>query len=149
MESHRENAISNHNTAYVPPNTYEDLPLGIKYVTNWLTGSWLTVEQRNKLVMWVYDAQKLLASIQAPVFHGPPPAPPVMPGGGYFSMVIPGGFGDLSGWLPPEPAPDTKRSDGKLPPMNCIKCSHRNEYVGPEHLAKDGTYTCRTCKGDK
>lgn len=55
------------------------------------------------------------------------------------------------GWItPPDIIPATQKSPtGKLPPMNCLKCNYRNEYVGPEHLDELGLYTCRTCKGGK
>ena len=31
-------------------------------------------------------------------------------------------------------------------PKNCMRCNHRNEYLGSEHLSADGSYTCRGCK---
>ncbi len=77
------------------------------------------------------------------------------------------GFGGFNMWMPPpqpmwvgplpsfaDPVPDTKpeaaaeaKKDLKLPPMNCLRCNFRNEYVGKEHLDGDGKYTCRTCRG--
>ncbi len=34
----------------------------------------------------------------------------------------------------------------KLPPYNCVRCNHRNEFIGLEHLSPDGSYTCRGCR---
>ncbi len=44
-----------------------------------------------------------------------------------------------------ERMPDLNR---KLPPMKCQRCDFINEYVGQEHLDKNGLYTCRLCKQD-
>lgn len=53
-----------------------------------------------------------------------------------------GMFGSV-GDAPPPPPPPPKEE--KLPPMNCTWCSHRNEYVGKEHLVL-GQYVCRSCR---
>ena len=28
----------------------------------------------------------------------------------------------------------------------CKVCNYKNEYIGPEYLSADGTYTCRSCR---
>ncbi len=76
----------------------------------------------------------------------PPPMPqtnPVWPQYGPFGVPVfpPEAFSDI------QDLPKPPKGGKKLPPMNCIRCHFRNEYVGPEHLDELGLYTCRQCKG--
>lgn len=43
-------------------------------------------------------------------------------------------------------APRATVASSPIGPKNCTRCNHRNEYLGPEHLSADGSYTCRGCK---
>ncbi len=96
------------------------------------------------------------SSFPAPV--SPLPVPGSAPGTlfGLNRNNVPPAFSGIQGWVTagdpwdqsnktPVMPPENKAPE-KLPPMNCIKCQFRNEYVGKEHLDKDGKYTCRSCK---
>ncbi len=76
----------------------------------------------------------------------PPPIGPWPGGFGGWSVVPPLMPVDWKDILETKTAPVLPPESDKLPPMSCIKCYFRNEFVGPEHLDKDGKYTCRQCK---
>ncbi len=84
------------------------------------------------------------------------PTPPVTPtwpnmGGGFFGLnrdalnIL----DDLAKLVEIDQAAAKAEANKKLPPMNCIKCQFRNEYVGREHLDEKGRYICRQCRGSR